>query len=166
VSGELLIGREWLEVRLHNPGPAPVRIDWAQASFTEPKGAAHSLISSLRLAQISGYLHMRQYALHNEHGSFAVRSIAPRDAWVEHRLPAVLGWETSEISVVLQEGESIREVLYPADHVRVGERGELSINPLLCGRGAEAGNQRTFTVRIPVLKDDQWEVVTLAARLR
>jgi hypothetical protein len=165
VEAELRIGDDWLEVLLHNPGPVPVRIDWGQASFTEPTGRVHLLLSSARLAQIHQYSFMRQYALHNEHGAFMLGSIAPLDAWVEHRLPSVLERETSEISVVLKAGESIREVLYPAEHVRVGERGELSIDALFCG-DAGVGNRRTFTVRIPVRGEDQWEIVTLAARLR
>lgn len=166
VEAELRIGREWLEVLLHNPGPAPVRIDWGGASFTEAAGTAHFLLSSERLAQLYRYSSMRQSPLHNEHGAFMLASIAPVDPWMEHRVPSVLERETSEISVVLKAGESIWEVLYPAEHVRVGERGDLSFGSLFCGRGAGVRNQRTFTVRIPVWREDQREIVTLVARLR
>lgn len=166
VEAELRIGREELEVLLHNPGPAPVRIDWGQASFTEPTGAAHVLLSSARLAQLHRYGSMRQSSLHNEHGAFVLGPMAPVGPWAEHRVPSVLEWETREVSVVLKAGESIREVLYPAEHARVGESGELSFGSLFCGRGAEVWNHGTFTVRIPVQKEGQWEIVKLVARLR
>lgn len=166
VEAELRIGREGLEVLLHNPGPAPVRIDWGQASFTEPTGAAHLLLSSARLAQLYRYTSMRQSSLHNEHGAFMLGPIAPVGPGAEHRVPSVLERETREISVVLKAGESIREVLYPAEHARVGESGELWFRSLFCGRGPGSGSQTTFTIRIPVQTEDEWEIVTLAARLR
>lgn len=166
VEAELRIGREGLEVLLHNPGPAPVRIDWGRASFIEPTGAAHVLLSSARLAQLYRYSSMRQSSLHSEHGAFMLGPIDPVNSWVEHRVPFVLEWDTREISVVLKAGESIREVLYPAEHARVGERGALSFGSLFCGRGAGVWNHGTFTVRIPVQKEGQWEIVKLVARLR
>lgn len=166
VEAELRIGREGLEVLLYNPGPAPVKIDWGGASFTEPMGTAHILLSSARLAQLYRYSSMRQSSLHNDHGAFMLGPIAPVDPRVEHRVPSVLERETSEISIVLKAGESIREVLYPAEHMRVGERGDLSFGSLFCGRGTGVWNHGTFTVRIPVQKEDQWETVELVARLR
>jgi hypothetical protein len=171
VEAELRIGEQWLEVRLHNPGPAPVRIDWGRASFTEPTGTAHFLLSSARLSQIFRYSSMSQSSVHDEHGAFMLGPIAPGDAWAEqawteHRVPSVLRRETREIAIVLEAGESIREVLYPSEHLRVGEGGALSFGSLFCGGDAGVGSQETFTVRIPVHTEDQWEMVMLVARLR
>jgi hypothetical protein len=167
VEAELRIGREWLEVLLHNPGSAPVRIDWAGASFTEPAGAVHPLLSSARLAQLHQYLSMRQASFYGEYNAFMLGSIAPVDFWAEeHGVSHVLERETNEISVVLKAGESIREVLYPAQHVRVGERGELLFASLFCHRGTGPGNEETFALRIPVQTEGRLQVITLVARIR
>jgi hypothetical protein len=166
IETELRIGGEWLEIRLHNPGPTPVRIDWGGASFTDNTGTAHFLLSSARLAQLYQHASMRQYFLHSEHGAFVPGSIAPGEPWLEHRMPSVLSRDTRENPFVLKAGESIREVLYPAEHARVGETGELWFSSLFCGQASGVRNRETFSVAVPVQREGQWEVVTLVARLR
>lgn len=159
-------GPEWLEVAVLNAGSNPVAIDWIHATFIEPSGKIHSLISGSELGEVYSRIQVMYVAQRDRaNGNTEMFSAGQRMLVTDRLLDEV---QTNRESLTLvAPGSKREELFYPKDHVRLDWEGGWRATSLFCDRAmvAEWLYGESFELFIPLLIDDRWTNVRIVGRI-